>query len=422
MAGFDLTNLDAFLKEYYDRAKVEDLTFASRPLLAYLSKKKGLKGRRTPIPAKYANPRAVSSQIATSLTAASNAYSRGVDWLMTRVKLYNAVTIDRETALASDSKDGAFLSALTEAIDGAIAGTSDRLAQALYRSGWGEIGTVAASGISGSTITLANVSDAYGVEVGDVHCFSSSLNAAVLRGSATKTLTVTKVNRSTGVITYSAGVAATISGGGGSVADGDYIFTNGDREDSATPTARMVAGFEGWAPSSAPGATAWFGVDRTVDDRLTGITYNGASDDPQDAILQAAVRMGANGRTPTHAFMSFGNFAKLVQNVAVAQRFVDNVTANVQFSGVTILGPKGPIKAVPDQFCPPNRLWVLDKDGPELLYLGDSLVHVVEDSDGRRVLRQASADGEEVRVSFIGNLCVPAPQTLANVQVTAVTG
>ncbi len=419
--GFDLTSYDPLLKEYYGSGKVPELVFKDRPLLAYLGKKSAAKfpGRRMVVPAIYGNPRAVSSSITVSLAGAAAAQTYAVDWLMTRVKLYNTVTLDRETMLASDGKEGAFMESATTAIDGAINAVSDRLAQAIYRSGYGEIGTIAS--ISTNTVTLTNKADAYGVERGDVHVFSASLASNTLRNTGgTTTLTVTKVNRQTGVITYSANVS-TITG---TVAN-DYIFTYGDREDSATPAVRMIAGAEGWGPSGGPSATTWFGVDRTVDDRLQAISYNGASDDPQDAVLNGAIRQGANGRKTTHAFMSFGNFSKLVQNVANNQRFVDSINASVQFAGVTVLGPKGPIKVIPDQFCPANRIWLFamdDEGAPALYHLGDDLVHIVKDSDGRMVLRQGSADGEEVRISFIGNLVVASPQTLGNVQVTAVDG
>lgn len=405
----DLTSFDAALKEYYTNDHVETLQFRDRPFLAYLAKSEKFPGRELPIPIQYADPGAISATFTTAQNAAAGASSQIKAFNLTRVKLYGFVNIDTETMEASQDSAGAWFEAQTNEIDNCIEGVSNVLATSLYRSGWGEVGVIGSS--TGSTITLATLSDIYGIEVGQTHVFSSSLNAAVLRSSGA-TLTVTGVDRNLGKITYSAAVS-TITG----ISNGDTIFIAGCRQDSATPSRIMPAGTEAWAPYGGVTSTSFFGVDRTVDSRLGGLYYNGASDAPEDAILQQASRMAAMGRTATHAFTSYGQLEKIAKNQRSLQRFVDKINANVSFEGITLLGPKGPIKLVGDQFCPATRAVVADMKVLKLHSIKKA-VRVI-DNDGLMYARLQTADGIQVRVGFKGNLGCNAPVGLASVNLTA---
>lgn len=408
-----LTEYDAVLKELYDNQKLEKVTFQNRPLLASIPKFEKFAGRLMPFPFRFGDVPAASATFATAQTAGGNQSGKYEKWDLTRVNYFGFCQLTNEVMEATESGLGAFAEATEEEIDSIINYVSNRLEHQLFRSGWGDVGQVATDGVSGSTITLANTSDVNGIEVGQEHVISSSLNAATLRGSGAS-LTVSGVNRSTGVITYTAGVTATISG----TTAGDYIFIKGDRQNSATPSMICLAGLQAWAPYGATSSTAFFGVDRTVDSRLQGAYLDGTGYDVEDAILEAGNRVAALGHTPTHAFCSFGQWTELVKDVKENQRFVDKLSANVGFNTIVIHGYNGPIKVLPSIMCPSNRLFVLDINKLSLNTLGKA-VDIVN-TDGLRVLRAATADAVECRIAFRGNLLVKVPSAVCTVNVNAV--
>jgi hypothetical protein len=78
-------------------------------------------------------------------------------------------------------------------------------------------------------------------------------------------------------------------------------------------------------------------------------------------------------------------------------------------------GTRGPIKVVPDQNCPSNRIFGLKMAFWKLYSLGKA-VRVI-DTDGLQMLRQASSDGVEVRYGFYGQVGCRGPGANINVQV-----
>jgi hypothetical protein len=413
----DTTTFNDALKEYYTGDTVEELQIRDRPLLSYLTRFEKFQGRRLPIVIQFGDPQNVSSQFTDSQGRENEGTTQVAEFDLLRTNLYNTVAISTDVMEASEGMGaGAWLDARTTEINNGLDAISNRLAQLAYRSGWGEVGNVGV--ILGNTITLNPVSDAYMFEKDMYVTFAPTLATSVLRGTGlVQYLKVSSVNRSSGLITFTTAVA-TVTGGGGVVTVGDFIFTRGDRQDSATPVQRVVAGLEGWAPAGGATAALWFGKDRTVDSRLSGVSYNGTADPPEDAIIECANRMAENGQTATHAFTSYRQFSKVVKSQRQLTRFRDTMTATVGFDGVIIMGSKGPIKLVPDQYCPNNRAFLIDQKAVKL-YSSKKAVRVI-DNDGNMVLRQSSADGVEVRLGFKGNIGSRAPSGIGNVQLTPV--
>lgn len=413
--ALDINTFDAGLKDYYSGDRVESVTYKDRPFYALVTKDEKFPGRRMPIPIIYGNNQAVGATF-------SKAQARGASTSMlinafelTRVNYYGFAQITNEVMHSSEGDEGAWFEARVGEINSNLDAMADRVAFQLYRSGWGELGTIATSGVSGSTIQLTNPSDVHGVEVGQVHCFSTALSSAVLRASG-GTLTVSGVNKSTGLITYSAAVS-TLTGGTGTPTDGDWIFIDGDRQNSATPVALCISGLSGWCPTAAPTNALWFGVDRTTNSLLGGIQLDGTSLAPEDAIINAGATMSSFGHKATHAFVSFPQYAKICRAQRLLQRFEDKVTATVSFEGVIINSAKGPIKVIPDQFCPNVAAYVVDLPMIKLCSYKKA-VRVVDD-DGLVALRLSGSAGIEVRTEFSGNLGVKGPSGVCHVALTA---
>jgi len=415
--GLDLTAFNDMLKDWYTDQRVEKMVYQDNPFLALVPKVTRFPGKQMPIPILYGNPQTTSADFATAKTAGGTASSKVEAFNLTRVKRYGFAIIDGETMKATESDEGAFLKAATTEIDGVIHQLKRDIAIRLFRTGWGEIGQVGSS--SGSTITLKNLEDVANFEVGQVVQFSDDASGPGyndLRDSG-DTLTVSGVNRATGVITFSAAVSG-ISG----LANDDYIFLKSDRaslgtSSTAATVRKCIAGLEDWCPASAPASTAFFGVDRTADTRLGGLRLDATDGRPiEEALLDAATLSGREGMKLTHFFMSYSKFAALEKSLH-GKVMYDTVkgSANVAFNSIVIRGPRGDIKAVADQNCPASRIFGVNFDYLKLYSLGP-LVRTIND-DGLMLLRQADADGVEGRYGFMGNLGCSAPGSIINVQV-----
>ena len=293
------------------------------------------------------------------------------------------------------------MEAATVEIDGAIQSATRSLAISLYGSGSGSIGQVLA-GFTGTSFTLKNIEDVTNFEVGMELAFSTADGGGSVK---TGELTVNGINRDTGVITVDAGSG--VDGGTGP-ATNDYIFVEGDYDSK-------IKGLLAWIPSSAPGATAFFGVNRSVDvTRLGGIRFDGSALPIEEALIGAASRVAREGGKPSHCFMSYSKFADLEKALGSKVQYVDlKANAEIGFRGILINGPRGPIKIIPDQNCPSSRAFMLQLDVWKLYSLGKC--PKILDLDGMKFLRESSADAVEVRVGYYAQLGCRAPGYNANI-------
>lgn len=405
--ALDLTSFDAALKQHYTNDVVQMMVYKDNPLLAMVSKYEDFGGRNLPIPLIYGNPQNRSATFATAQAGTST--SKLEDFVLTRVKDYSIATIDNETLEASKGNANAFMEAATVEIDGCINSLTRSLAISMYRDSSGYVGQVYATpSNSASTfvIQLKSAEDVTNFELGQVLVVWSAKSGGSQRSSdgSDVDFPIVGINRSTGAIT----VSGTYSGSGTFAAD-DYIFVNGDR-------GLKLSGLEGWVPSSAPGASAFFGVDRSVDTRLGGLRLDGTSLPIEEALISGASLCAREGGKIDHFFMSYAKYAELEKALGSKVQYVDlKVMPEVGFRGIIINGPRGPIKCIPDQNCPASSIFGLQLNTWKLYSLGKA-VRVI-DSDGLQMLRQSSADGVEVRYGFYGNLGCNAPGFNINISV-----
>lgn len=378
------------------------MVYKDNPFLAMVAKYENFGGKNLPIPIIYGNPQGRSATFATAQSNKTN--SQLTDFVLTRNSDYSLASIDNETIEASKGDANAFLEAATTEIDGAIQALTRSLAIALFGSGSGSIGQVS-SGFTGTSFTLSDTEDVTNFEVGMELVFSTADGGGSVKSGS---ITVTGVNRDTGVLTVDAGSA--IDGGTGP-ATNDYVFIEGDYDSK-------VKGLRAWVPNSAPSATAFFGVDRTADvTRLGGIRYDGSSQPIEEALVSAASRVAREGGKPDVCFMSYDKFSDLEKALGSKVQYIDqHVNPEVGFRGIMIHGPRGPIKVIPDQNCPSNRAFMLQMDVWKLYSLGKC--PKILDSDGLKMLRDSAADSVEVRVGYYAQLGCRAPGYNANIQLS----
>jgi hypothetical protein len=406
--ALDLTSFAAALKSHYTKDRVQNMVYKNNPLLGMLPKMEDMGGDYFVQPVVYGNPQSRSATFTTAQTNAASMSSSQIRFLVTRVKDYGVVTIDGETIEASKGNAHAFFEAKTHEIDGIMNQTSRSLATALYRDGWGWVGRISDTIGAATTITLGTSTggltpDAVAnFEKGMKVVFSASAAGDTLRDSGA-TLTVSAVNRSAGTLTMSANLN-TISG----LAQNDYIFLEGDRQNSATPTRLKVAGLEAWCPESAPTSTAFFGVDRSVDSRLGGTRFDGSAMPIEEALIEGAILLGREGGTPDCCMMNHKNFGNLLKSLGTKVQYTEvGSKAGISWKAIELHTPAGTVKVVPDQNCPNDVAWMLQLNTWKLGSLGG--VPRILNYDGLEALRQSTADGVEVRVGYYANLICNAP-------------
>jgi len=407
--SLDLTSFDAALKQHYTSDMVEMMVYKDNPFLALVAKYEDFGGRNLPIPLIYGNPQGRSATFSNAQARGAVTSSQLQDFVLTRVKDYSIATIDNETLEASKGNANAFMEAATTEIDGAINSLTRSLAISLFRDSSGAIGQLNAEPAETSgtfVMVLKSVEDVTNFEIGQVlvaYAAKSGGSAKTSDGSDADWV-IAGVNRSSGELTLTGTYNSS-----GTLAANDYLFVDGDR-------GLKLSGLEGWIPASAPSATAFFGVDRSVDTRLGGLRLDGSSLPIEEALIDGASLCAREGGKIDHFFMSYDKYAELEKALGSKVQYIDlNVNAQVGFRGIVINGPRGPIKWIPDQNCPSGSVFGLQLNMWKLYSLGKA-VRVI-DSDGLQMLRQASADGVEVRYGFYGNLGCRAPGYNINISV-----
>jgi hypothetical protein len=398
--SLDMTSFASALKQHYTSDRVENMVYKDNPLLAMLPKMESFGGKNLPIPIIYGNPQGRSSAFATAQANKTNSLLK--DFVLTRNHDYAVASIDNETLEASKGNANAFMEAATTEIDGAINSATRSLATALYGSGSGSIGQANAS-VTGTSLQLKNAEDVTNFEVGMQLVFSTANGGGSVKSGR---VAITAVDRDSGLLTTAA--MSAIDGGTG-VAANDYIFVEGDYD-------AKVKGLLAWVPSSAPSNTPFFSVDRSVDvTRLGGIRFDGSGLPIEEALISAAARVAREGGKPDTCFMNYSKYADLEKALGSKVQYVDiKVKAEIGFRGIMINGPRGPIKIVPDQNCPSDRAFMLQMDVWKLYSLGKA--PKILDTDGLKMLREATADGVEVRVGYYAQLGCRAPGWNVNIQ------
>lgn len=396
----DMTSFDPLLKELYTGQRVEMLVYKNNPFLAMLPKMENFVGRNFPLPIIYGNPQNRSATFSNAVGGSS--VSKTESWLLTRVKNYSIAYIDGETLKASEDDKGAFMDALTVEIDGAFQSLSNDIAFALARDSSGYRGQVSAEPTEASTtvITLLSAEDVVGFELGQTINIYSAKTGGSQRIYATGVNdgVVSAVDRDAGTVTIN-----TAYDSNGTIAANDYLFVKGDR-------GLKISGIQDWIPDSAPSATSFFGVDRSVDvTRLGGVRKTGTAMPIEEALIDLAYAIGKNGGVPDVALMNYKQYARLCKQLGAKVQYIDLSMENVEisFRGVLIHGPQGPIKVVPDRNIRDQRAYLLQMDTWKLCSLGP-LVHLL-DSDDNKLLRQSTADAYEARVGSYAQLGCHAP-------------
>lgn len=392
-----LTAFDAMMKELYEGTDPQDVAMKKHVFFTHVTKKGGFVGDVMPTPIGYGHPQGRSRTFSTAQSGASA--SSLTRFMITRIKDYGVVTIDSELMLASKGDLGAFAEARKYEVDAMLAEVGDSISRSIVRDQKGMIGTISVvTAATNGVITLTDKSEARHFSKGQV--FGAVLTPYGTPTVRTGTGTVTVVDRTLGKITFSGTIT--------SITAGDLLFTAGDYS-SASP-AQSFAGLQAWFPLVAPTTgDSFFGVDRSVDTRLSGQRIDNASAPIHENIMLLAEEIQAAGGSPDKAYINHQKMTELIWELGSKVQYVggeDKVKA--LFRGVMVPYSGGWIEVYGEPEVQRTLGYVLDMSTIELRYLGSGLPHLVDD-DGNMAVRSSDADGIEVRGRYYGNLRCLAP-------------
>lgn len=327
-------------------------------------------------------------------TAANNAATIGSQFKVDWVEDHEVVQIDGKFLAQTRNNTGAWTAALKYAMDNAIRYAAHRKSIAFVTEGWGEL-DVAISGVSGATFACGDSVHIYRFMKGMPLVFSSSKNAAVLRSGTP--INVTGVDYTNNLVTCD----TNLSTPGG--ANGDSVFTSGDRQNSATPVRLRPAGFPAWIPNQSGGVTdttisTLYNVTRSSNTRLYGQWIDGTTQSLQDACIQAAQTCSSIGNaTDMVIALAPANFTTLSKSMGSDKRYVDlKGNGGIGFRTISVYADGVEAAVISDKYMGSHAAFLIDRKSFVHASIGPA-PHIDSD-DGNTILRISNSNGVEGRI------------------------
>jgi len=340
---------------------------------------------------------------------------------------YQLVTITNLLMEQTKTNAGAFVDAAKLQMDGGFRNLTNNIAFELFGSGTATRGTTTAAStqvgvtVGGTVLPLSNANQIVAFEVG------MTLVASATDGGAPSTdyISITGVNRATGVITGTAS-ASTLSGNWAIGTGAAYLTVMGDLPSagaSNTGSYLALSGLAAWFPVASPSSVDNFwGVNRSADPtRLGGLRYNAQSYTIEEGLTNALAFGNREGAKFDLCVMDFASYAALVNSLGAKVQYVQvkHDEVEVAFEGITFQSAYGRITVLADRSCPPQTAYCLTMNTLKLRSLGKVPHILTYGMEGLEGLRVGNADALEIRIGYYGNLICSAPGWNMVVQLSA---
>lgn len=410
MAALDVAALSGALKQALPSKRIMYVGYRNNPLLGLLPKDPKFGGDVYRCPIWFGGNQGVSATFADAQAGKTGGLYESFD--LTRVRKYGLTSIGLEALLASESDAHAFLKARVAEVDNTIRTVSNDIGHDLYGNLGGSRGRIA-SGSATEVLTLTNLEDIVNFAVG-MEIESDDTDGTAGGSSDGEAIAITAVDLDAGTITKAAGSNWNASG---NFAANDYLFRDGD-------FGLCLSGLASWLPSAAPGATAFFGVNRAVDPvRLGGVRYDGSAESIEEALMGAAGRLGREGAEPDVVMMNHLDFTKFKKSLGsnVVYDVMKSTTVPVSFTAIKLVGfgKGGEIRILPDRNCPQGIAYMLQLDTWVFATIGDAPRMLEVPTKQGSFIWDYNADSVEVRTGFYGQLGCFAPGYNARIALPA---
>ena len=386
MTATTIAILDSIMKDKYTKKMIANMVYADSPALALIGKDPNFTGRQLVVPVRYGNPQGRNHVFATAQT--NSGASAFVDFNITLGQDYSVVQFLNKDLKLAVGGESSFIDMRTSEINGAIDELKRNINISLFGNGSGLRGTLSA--LASDKGTLADPEQVVNFEVGQIIVGYAAGGFT----SGSSACTITGIDRDAGILGFNITTGLTAT---------DDLYISGDESVA-------LKGLSAWIPSTAPGATSFFGVDRSVDpQRLGGRIINGVGLPIYEAILKGVRNVARDYGKPSIVVVPYNKFTDLEQSLGQNARFdfAKSNDAVLGFRSIVVSGPKGDVQVISDNTCPSNRAYVLQTD-TWTMHSADDLVHVVE-TDGLMLRAAATADAFEVRIASYAQLSCNAP-------------
>lgn len=401
----DSTTIQNILKTLYTQKSIPELSFEQSELLGVIKKRTDFFGKNMQISNRYSGTGGGSADFATA-----QANIRGANYaafLITHATDYSILRITTLAKRQSSNDMGSLVRGIKEEGDAAFYTIGRSMSRTLYGNGGGARGVID-SGAGTDTLTLVDVEDIINFEVG------MTVSASVGDGTdANPELTgnaqvITAVDEDAGTITAAGNWDAA------DFAAANFLFREGDH-------GAMAVGLDGWLPSAAPTAgDNFFGFDRSVHPtRHAGIRYTASAAQDTDlaqALVNATGRAKRSGARPDMGVCNPRVFTTIANLLSGKDRYermkgqgMNGAEAKFGFDALVVHSAAGgSIKLMSDADCPLASIYLLTKDTWCFHGLGETPGFIDDDGKGSW-LRVGSADAQEARIGYFGNIWCNAP-------------
>lgn len=324
------------------------------------------------------------------------------------------------------SNAGSFVNEVKREMDGGFRTLSNNMAFELFGSGTATRGFIGSAGITGPvsgvySFTLSNIQQIVNFEVG-MTLQASATDGGPVIPTGTPTVpdlgTVTAVNRSTGVISFTILQGAPQSDWAATDAltvQGDIPAAGGSGSGpiGATGSYLALSGLGAWVPATDPSPTdSFWGVNRSADPtRLAGLRYNASSYTIEEGLTNALAFANREGAHPDLCIMDFASYAALINALGAKVEYVqvEHDEVEVAFEGIRFHSAYGYVTVLADRSCPSQSAYVLTTDTWKLRTCGKAPQILTYSIEGLEGLRVGNADALEVRLGYYGNAICSAP-------------
>lgn len=402
MAGLSSSDLAQVLKIIYPKGVPLIEMYKKCPTLALMPKNTEWAGISTKFPLIWGAPQGASADLATAIANKSASKHAGFD--VTCVDDYAVWGITGKAIAQSRNDQGAFVRYLKVEMDGAMETLKRSAHHSLFRNGGGALGQISAtSTVASQTITLANKYDVVFFEVGQVLVSSATDGTTGSARTGGTGQTVSAIDRTTGTITGTQDWNVAITG----CLAGDYLFRDGD-------FGLKMLGLDAWLPQNAPGATSFYGVNRSLDTvRLGGTRLPTTSADKpiDETLLDLLDEVDTNGGSTDVIVLHNKQWTSLekrmLSKVIYSEKVVDIGTAKLGFRSIVLKGPSGDVNVIADRNTLIDTAFALQLDTWELGSMGEQFLML--DDDGLPFLRTSQSDEIEGRLVSRPGLACKAP-------------
>lgn len=400
MAILDLNALGAVLKQKYSQKKFYEVGYSKNPTWDLIKKRTDFGGENKVVALRYGTVQGTSPVFADAQSTASPSSFARVT--ITRVRDYVVAYIDGEALSAAKSSDDT-LSLASKEIDSAMMRATRNNGISMFRPAGGSIGNATFSGVTATLVTSAGVampSLSTNIEKGmslDISA-SDGTSGSIKAGGP---FVVQSVNRAAGTFTVDhawsdAGAAAN-----------DYLFVKG-------AFGRRMASIPGWVPTTAPSSgESWFGLDRSVDQRLYGWSISGNGGPIEETLIEVLSVLNREGAETDLIVLNPLDWSNLVKAIGSRMNVPYGVVkggsnVDVGYQSVKIVGPQGMVDVIADLNIVKGKYAALQLDTWSFESSGPA-PRILEEDGISPILRSPNADAYEVRIGWYGNLVCEAP-------------